>query len=153
MPFSNGQNVQIFPHPASPWDVAAPASNLPAIVTYGAQPGQDHLLNGVAWSYSGSGTLSGGNLSILDGATLVFSMDITAAGAGFMQFTSPITGSVGNALQITLAAGSSSVTGKVSVLGHQYIEVDTMSAADAPALEFNAARNSQYLPLLFGGAI
>jgi hypothetical protein len=104
---------------ASPGDVHAPASNTAAVVTYAAVPNERHCIGGVAWSYTG-GTPTGGNLRIEDvSGTTVFSIDITAAGAGFFPFTPPMRSAAANtAMIITLAAGGSGVTGKVSVLGH-----------------------------------
>ena len=103
--------------PASSNDVHAPASNTAAVVTYAAVTDRQHSVSGVAWSYSAAPT--GGNLKIEDGSgTTVFSIDITAAGPGVVYFTPPKTGTRNTALIITLAAGGSGVSGKVSILGH-----------------------------------
>lgn len=106
------------PIPASSADVQAPAANTAAVVTYAAAGSRmHHVLSGIAWSYSGTPT--GGNLKIEDGSgTTIFSMDITAAGAGYVPFTPPKRGSANTALIVTLAAGGAGITGKVSVLGH-----------------------------------
>ncbi len=103
---------------ASTSDAAAPASNTAAQITYAAAgAGVSHAISGVAWSYSAAPT--GGNLKIEDGSgNTVFTMDITAAGSGFIPFPVPKKGSANTALIVTLAAGGSGVTGKVSVLGH-----------------------------------
>lgn len=100
-------------------DVNAPASNTAAVVTYAAGgTGVQHIISGLAWSYSGAPT--GGNLKIEDGSgKVVFSIDITSAGAGFIPFPTLMKqGSANTALIITLAAGGSGVTGKLSVLAH-----------------------------------
>jgi hypothetical protein len=104
--------------PASTTDVSAPASNTAAVVTYAAVSDRRHAVSGVAWSYSAAPT--GGNLKIEDGSgTTVFSLDITAAGPGAFYFSpSPKVGSLNTALILTLAAGGSGVSGKLSVLGH-----------------------------------
>ncbi len=98
-------------------DVATPVSNTAAVVTYVAVLNHSHYIDGIAWSYAG-GNPTGGNLKIEDGAGVVFSMDITSAGAGFIPFSRPKYGTVGNAMTITLAAGGGGVTGKVSVINH-----------------------------------
>lgn len=103
------------PHSTS--DLHAPSSNTAAVVTYSAVTGQRHVLTGIAWSYSGTPT--NGNLKVEDGVgTTVVSLDITAAGPGFIPFPPPLSGSPNTALIITLAAGGSGVSGKVNILGH-----------------------------------
>jgi hypothetical protein len=104
-------------------DVHAPAANTAAVVTYNAVATGQHVVSGVAWSYSGTGTLTGGNLLIEDGAgTTVFTMDVTEKGAGFVPFAPPKRGSKNRLMRVTLAAGGADVTGKVSVLGHRVEE-------------------------------
>jgi hypothetical protein len=97
-------------------DVAVPSANAAATVTYNAIVGLSHVLSGVAWSYSGSPT--GGNLQITDGGTVVFELDITSAGPGFVPFSPPKRFAVDSQVVITLAAGGSGVSGKVNALGH-----------------------------------
>jgi len=98
-------------------DVHAPSANTAAVVTYAAVAHRRHAIRGVAWSYSAAPT--GGNLKVEDGTgTTVFTMDITAAGAGFVPFAPGLAGRANTALIVTLAAGGSGVSGKVSVLGH-----------------------------------
>ena len=124
-------------------DNNSPSSNTNAVVSYGGVGGWSHILAGVEWSYSGSGTLMGGNLLIQDGSTTVFSLDITTMGAGFIPFNPPIMISAGATLTVTLAAGSSNVTGKVSC---QHAMVPF--AAGGPSFDFSNQFNSQYLPLI-----
>jgi hypothetical protein len=101
------------PTAASTDDVSRPSSNIAASLNYAAAAGVSHCLGQVAWSYSGTPT--GGNLKIEDGSgNTVFSMDITAAGPGCMAFKPPKKGTAGRALLITLAAGGSSKSGKLS---------------------------------------
>jgi hypothetical protein len=138
------QFVQVGPYRASPDDTAAPASNTAAVVTYGAADGWAHLLAGIAWSYSGSGTLAGGNLLIQDGGTTVFSMDITTAGAGFVPFDPPKRLSSGAALTVTLAAGGSNVSGSINAL-HTMQPYPPVGGA---GLDFRNPFDSQYLPLI-----
>lgn len=103
---------------ASNSDVHLPASGTAAIVTYTAASGTAHVIGGVAWSYNGIPTA--GNLKIEDvSGTIVFSIDITAAGPGFIPFARPKKSAATNtAMIITLASGGAAVTGKVSVLSH-----------------------------------
>ena len=101
---------------ASTGDVNTPASNTNAVVTYAAVPGVGHLISGIAWSYSG-GTPTG-SLIITDGGNTVFSIDIASAGAGFVTFNPSLKTTAGNAMVITLGAGGSGVTGKLSILSH-----------------------------------
>lgn len=103
---------------ASTGDVHAPGSNAAAIVTYAAgTAGTNHVITGIAWSYTAAPT--GGNLKVEDGSgNTVFSVDITAAGPGFIPFDPAKRGTAGSAMIITLAAGGAGISGKVSVLGH-----------------------------------
>ena len=101
-------------------DVHAPASNTAAVVTYTANATKAHAIGGIAWSYSGTPT--SGNLKVENGSgTVVFTIDVTTAGPGFIPFVPTLEGSTNTALIITLAAGGSGVTGKVSVLGHYLV--------------------------------
>ena len=103
---------------ASTSDVHAPSSNTAAVVTYSAAgAGVAHVIGGIAWSYNGTPT--GGNLKVEDGSgTTVFTVDITAAGPGCFMFSRPKKGTANTAMIVTLAAGGSGVTGKVSVTSH-----------------------------------
>lgn len=102
---------------ASTSDVAIGATNTDAVITYTASANRAHVISGLAWSYAGE-TITG-NLQIEDGSgNVVFSMDVTAAGAGFITFPEAKKGSTGRAMIITLAAGGSGVDGKLNVLNH-----------------------------------
>lgn len=102
---------------ASTADVHAPASNTAAVITYAANEKNAHVIDGIVWSYSGDPT--GGNLKVENGSgTVVFNMDITAGGAGFIPFARPKKGSLNTAMIITLAAGGAGISGKVSVPSH-----------------------------------
>lgn len=95
-------------------DVHAPSANTAAVVTYAAAgAGVAHVLGGIYWSYNAAPT--GGNLKVEDGSGVtVLSVDVTAAGPGFLPFPIPIRGSANTAMIITLAAGGAAVTGKVT---------------------------------------
>ena len=94
-------------------DVNAPASNTAAVLTYAAVSDRRHVLDGIQWSYSAAPT--GGNLKVEDGSgTTVFSIDVTAAGPGFVPFAPGLAGRGNTAMIVTLAAGGSGVSGKVN---------------------------------------
>lgn len=103
---------------ASTGDVHAPGANTAAVVTYAAAgAGVAHVISGVAWSYDLDPT--GGSLKVEDGSgSTVFQVAVTSKGPGFFVFPQPKKGSADTALIITLAAGGSGVTGKVSALNH-----------------------------------
>ena len=92
-------------------DVHAPSSNTAAVLTI---PAGD-VISGIAWSYSAAPT--GGALTVANGTTTVFSVEITAGGPGFFTFDPPLIGSPGSSLTITLAAGGSGISGKLNLLG------------------------------------
>jgi len=102
---------------AATTNVHVPSSNTAAVITYTAGgSGVSHVISGIAWSYSGAPT--SGNLKVEDGSgTTVFSIDITAAGPGFIPFSAPLKGTANTAMIITLAAGGSGISGKVNALG------------------------------------
>lgn len=116
MAIANAVNAHEYPIPMSTSDIALPGANLAATITYAAGgAGVYHAIGGVAWSYNATPT--GGNLVIQDGSgNTIFSIDITAAGPGAVNFNPPKRGSANTALIVNLAAGGVSVTGKVSVL-------------------------------------
>ena len=94
--------------------VHAPAANTAAVVTLAAEAGLSQALRGVAWSYNATPT--GGNLKVEDDSTTVFSVDITAAGPGFLPLC--LRSTTGKLLRVTLSAAGAAVTGKVNVLQH-----------------------------------
>lgn len=98
-------------------DVAAPAVNTAAVVTYAAAGANvANVITGVAWSYNGAPT--GGNIQVADGANVIFNEDVTAAGPGVFVFPRPKKGSSNTAMTVTLAAAGGSVAGKISALNH-----------------------------------
>lgn len=100
-----------------PGDVAAPAVNTAAVITYAAATNNlAHVISGLAVSYNAAPT--GGNLQVADGANVILNVDITAAGLVLIFFDTPKKGSLNTAMTITLAAAGAAVAGKVSVLGH-----------------------------------
>lgn len=106
-------DTQPIAHAMAAGNCHAPAGNTAAIVTIAAAgSGVSNVVNGIAWSYDADPT--GGNLKIEDGASTVFTLDITNKGPGFIPFFRK--GSTNTALVVTLAAGGVGVTGKVNVL-------------------------------------
>jgi hypothetical protein len=117
MSIANSVNVHEEPILDSQNDVNAPAANTAAVVTYAAgAAGVQHCISGIAWSYSAAPT--GGNLQITDGGNVAFSLDITAAGPGVINFSPPKKATAASALVITLAAGGAAISGKLSILSH-----------------------------------
>lgn len=110
---------QVTPSSFSSSDSHAPAANNPAIVTYAAQVNLAHSIDAIMWSYDGTPT--GGRLTVTDGGTTVFDVEITSGGPGFFNFPGGIRGSENSALVITLAAAGASVEGKLYVFGHRTV--------------------------------
>ena len=90
----------------------ATGTNAAATITIAAA-GADvsNLVSGVSWSYNGLPT--GGRITISDGETIVYDIDITAAGTGFLPVMRK--GSANTAMTVTLAAGGSGVVGKINL--------------------------------------
>jgi hypothetical protein len=111
---ANAVNSHEYPVTGSTSDVSAPTSNAAATVTYAAAGANvSHCVGQIAWSYNGTPT--GGNLTIQDGSgNVIFSVDITNGGPGVFTFAPPKKGTANNALIVTLAAGGSGVSGKLS---------------------------------------
>ncbi len=106
---------------ASPNYVHAPAANTAATITLAAAgEGLAHFLPSIKWSYNA--TPSSGNLKVEDGSgVVVFNEDITTDGAGFFEVN--IQGSANTALIITLSAGGSGVSGKLSLEAPHVVRV------------------------------
>ena len=89
-------------------------SNAINIITYAAQANVSHAIEKVVFSYNAAPT--GGQLYIEDEATTIFSVDITAAGPGPIDFDDdPIVGSIGNQVRVIMAAGGSNVISSLNV--------------------------------------
>lgn len=134
------QQVQIPPLPVTTADVSYPAAATAASVVYAAAGNNIHALSGIiAWSYTG-GTPTG-TLSIADGSNTIFSIDITAAGPGFIPIG--LEGTPGNSMTITLSSGGGGITGKLSIDAHW-----TRSSSNVYggwSYDFSQAKNSFYL--------
>jgi hypothetical protein len=114
-------NTMIGQH-ASPSSVnnvhATAAADTAVVITLAASPGHRHLIHGMQWSYSAAPT--GGRLTVADGITTIFDVDITAAADRYDKVISMLKGSINTAMTITLAAGSGTVVGKLNVQSTQY---------------------------------
>lgn len=91
--------------------------NTVSTMTLGADPIHRHVIDSMAWSYSG--VPSGGGLQVTDAGATIFDLDITVAGGNTVLFRNGL-GSIalGNALVVTLDAGGIGVTGKLNVEWH-----------------------------------
>lgn len=111
-------NIPVAAVLADPDDIHEPAANTDAVVTYAGVGGMQHIVGGVAWSYSAGPGLND-TITIEDGAgNTVFTQFVTAGGPGQALFSPAKKGSVGATMIITLTAAGAGVTGKVSVLNH-----------------------------------
>jgi hypothetical protein len=86
-----------------------PAANTAATQTIAAVVGKRHVLFKIAYSYSAAPT--GGRLSVTDGGTTVFDVDITLAGPGAFTLMEPM--GINSEMIVTLAAGGVGITGKL----------------------------------------
>lgn len=99
-------------------DISAPAANTIAEIIY-PRPGVYcyHAFSGLAWSYDAQ--LVGGNLQMIDeNLGIIFDIDITNQGPGFIPFLVPRRSSLNATMTIRLAAGGAGVSGKLNVLTH-----------------------------------
>lgn len=89
------------------------AANADATATLAADSAQFWVVDEITWSYSAAPT--GGRLTVTLGSTVIVDIDITAGGPGVIAYEKPrYTGTKNEILSITLAAGGSGITGKVS---------------------------------------
>jgi hypothetical protein len=117
----------------------ATATNAAAVVTYAAAGVEiAHSIAGVSWSYSAAPT--GGSLTIADGSNTILSVDITAAGPGFLNFSPSKIGTPNQSMTITLAAGGSGIVGKLTVNGHVLVSGEAVLFG----VDFSNPANSMY---------
>lgn len=96
---------------------AVGAPGAAAVLQLPADPSHRHVIDSLAWSYSGAPT--GGGISVADNGSTVFTMDVMLAGYGQIIFKTGLAAATfGNALTITLAAGGLSIVGKLNVESH-----------------------------------
>lgn len=94
-------------------NIHVPAANTAAVVTLAAGNYRNGVSKIVA-SYSAAPT--GGRLTITDGATTVFDVDVLSGGPVDFDFDPPLAGSMNTALAVTLAAGGAGISGKLNIL-------------------------------------
>lgn len=101
----------------SPDDVATGAGAAATVTYAAAGQGIRHCISGVAWSFSAAPAGSPA-LTIMDGANVVFVLNIDAARAATVYFDPPKRGSVNTGLSVILDSGGGAVVGRVNVLAH-----------------------------------
>ena len=97
-------------------DYATGTDQIVTITYVAPRRGLCHIISGIAWSFDAAVVAS--TLTIQDGATVVFSVDLIDGGYHSVQFDPPKSSSPGAALAIILDAAGGAVTGKLNVLGH-----------------------------------
>lgn len=99
--------------PASTPQHATAAAATAVTQTFAAVTGKSHRLTALAVSYSAAPTA--GRVTISDGATVVFEVDITAAGPLSVPLPQGgLQGTAGAAMTVTLGAAGAGVVGKVN---------------------------------------
>lgn len=90
-----------------------PTSNTAAVITISAIANQRIIIHNIQWSYSADPT--GGNIKAAfgTGPTSKLDLDVTKGGPGVLCST--IFGAYGEQAVVTLAAGGSGITGKLSL--------------------------------------
>ena len=97
----------------------APMANTAASATRAAGgSGRCHHVVGVYGSFHGGNPAAGTLLEILDGATTVWKVAISAAGPFDFSFPTPIKLSANAAATVRLGAGGAGVSGMVSLVGY-----------------------------------
>jgi hypothetical protein len=99
-------------------DCASGGSNQASTVTYAAAGhGLAHAVGLITWSYKGGDPT--GRLTVQDGASTIFDIDIAREGPG--QIICGKKGTTNTALTVTLGAGGSGVSSKV-VVSHWIVQ-------------------------------
>lgn len=93
--------------------IHVPAANTAAVVTLAADTSRRNGIASIHYSYSAAPT--GGRLTITDGGTTVFNIDIIAGGENSLYFDPPLAGLHNSAVVVTLAAGGGVVVGKLNI--------------------------------------
>jgi hypothetical protein len=104
--------------PSSP-QTATAAANTAVTITLAASGTTTHVVTVLAYSYSASPT--GGQITIKDGATTVFDLDVTSTWEVVASMPpGGIKGTAGAAMTVTLAAGGAGITGKLNIATLSY---------------------------------
>lgn len=76
------------------------------------------VLGRLQWSMSAAPS-SVTYLRVFDGSDVIFDVDITAAGVGFINFDNGLEGSAGRSLKVSLGSGGAGVVGKLNIQGRK----------------------------------
>lgn len=106
-----GDNPEVYAIPTNTNWHDAPAADTAASITLAAVAERRQCCLKPVWSYSAQPT--GGQLTITTGGEVIFQIDITEGGPGFLPVQ--LRGKLGQNLVVTLAAGGGGVTGKINV--------------------------------------
>lgn len=98
----------------------AAATGGAATLTFTGYPGMRHVISGVVCSYDSDP--AGGGLTIKDGSTTIFQVDIPAKGVYVIPLSNPIIITAGANLVVALLSGGGSVKGKVNAT--RWLELD-----------------------------
>ena len=97
--------------------VATAPANQDAVATIAGSPSVRRVIDAMIWSYSGVPTA--GRLTVMDGAGIVFDMDLTLGGKDAVRFERGLQSSAfGKDVIVTLAAGGLLTVGKLNVEWH-----------------------------------
>lgn len=97
-------------------NVHEPAANTDAEIVYAAETGKRHVITGPIYSYDA--LPSGGSLTVKDGTDTILAVSINNFGERQLVFEKPMSGTPGQSMTITLAAGGAGVTGKLTIPAH-----------------------------------
>lgn len=123
------------PQPIPSGGNTATATHAAATLTYAAPgDGVGYVLPGIVVSYAG--TVTGGNVTVQDGAMTVLDVDLLV-GTWPIIFPMPILCQGNAPLTITLTDGGASVVGKINALG-----VDTQPSGSWGVMDFSINTNS-----------
>ncbi len=125
-------------------DTHSPSSNTAAIVTLVGATGSSHVLCSIDYSYAGTGTLTGGLLTVTDNSVVVWQVGVFAKGQAHKTFSPPMEAAYASNLVVTLAAGGSDVLGVVS-LGHRS---ESRTGTVPVSMNFQLGGNAPYVAIL-----
>jgi len=101
-------------------DIATPAANTAAIVTYPAITGRRHSINAVIVSFSGT-PAAGTKLLVQSNATTIAEHFVNGNVPTELLFNYGMANNTGESMTITLSAPGGSAAGRLQVINHQVI--------------------------------